>query len=87
MPIKVEKPSEEQIADMKRRPTWQKEASTFDWSYDEPETFLLIEGRVTISTPGGERVTCGPGDLVTCPAGMDCTWEVIEPVRKHYKMG
>ncbi|MFP3875020.1 MAG: cupin domain-containing protein, partial [Thiohalophilus sp.] len=24
------------------------------------------------------------GDLVTFPAGMSCTWEIREPVKKHY---
>ena len=87
MPITVVKPTAEQMADMQRRPVWEKEISTFDWYYDEPETFLLITGDVTISTPAGEWVTCGPGDLVTCPSGLECTWEVTAPVRKHYKMG
>ncbi|AGP40227.1 hypothetical protein SCE1572_40435 [Sorangium cellulosum So0157-2] len=27
------------------------------------------------------------GDLVTFPAGLNCTWEVRSPVRKHYRFG
>jgi hypothetical protein len=90
MPMKtitVVKPSPEQVADMKGRPTWEKEASSFDWFYDEPETALVLEGRVRVTGEDGRTVEFGPGDLVTFPAGLSCRWEVIEPVRKHYKMG
>jgi uncharacterized protein len=70
-----------------RWPIWTKEVSTFPWTYDEQETCYLLEGRVTVTPEGGEPVTVAAGDLVTFPAGMTCTWEVTEPVRKHYLFG
>ena len=85
--ITVIKPSPEQIADMASRPIWEKEASVFDWVYDEPETALVIEGKVRVTDEDGQICEFGPGDLVTFPAGLSCRWEVIEPIRKHYKMG
>ena len=85
--ITVVKPSPEQIADMTGRPIWEKEASSFDWSYDQPETALVIEGRVRVTGEDGQSCEFSAGDLVTFPAGLSCRWDVIEPIRKHYKMG
>jgi len=68
-------------------PIWTKEASTFPWHYDESETCYFLEGDVVVTPAGGEPVSMGVGDLVTFPAGMDCTWEVRSPVRKHYRFG
>ncbi len=87
MRITVARPSAAEIEEMTARPTWEKEASRFEWSYDEPETAYVLEGRVRVTTPDGQAVEFGAGDLVTFPAGLECTWEVIEPIRKHYKMG
>ena len=33
------------------------------------------------------KVRFGKGDLVTFPQGMECTWHVIKPIRKHYNFG
>lgn len=65
-------------------PIWTKEVSTFPWTYDSAETCYFITGKVTVTPSDGEPVTVGTGDLVTFPAGMSCSWQVIEPVRKHY---
>ena len=67
-------------------PIWTKEVSTFPWTYDSAETCYLIEGKVTVTPDGGEPVTVGKGSLVTFPAGLKCTWQVTEPVRKHYHL-
>jgi len=66
-------------------PIWSKEISTFPWSYDSSETCYFLEGDVVVTPDGGEPVHMGKGDLVTFPRGMSCTWEVREPVRKHYQ--
>jgi len=29
----------------------------------------------------------GRGDLITFPRGLSCTWEILEPVEKHYDFG
>jgi uncharacterized cupin superfamily protein len=87
MQIKVEKPSAEEIADMQTCPTWSKEVSEFDWQYDATETCLLLEGEVEVTTPEGDAVVFGAGDLVTFPRGLRCTWHVRQPVRKHYRFG
>ncbi len=86
--IHVEKPTPGRLDEMKVKswPIWEKEVSTFNWSYDETETCYLLAGRVKVQA-GGETVEFGAGDLVTFPKGLRCTWNILEPVRKHYRFG
>jgi len=66
-------------------PIWEKEASTFPWTYDMQETCYILEGEVTVTPENGEPITFKAGDLVTFEAGLSCTWEIHQPVRKHYQ--
>jgi uncharacterized cupin superfamily protein len=68
-------------------PIWSKEVSKFPWTYSDKETAFVLEGQVTVTPEGGEPVSFGKGDLVVFQAGMSCTWEVKQPLRKHYKFG
>lgn len=68
-------------------PTWSKEVSTFPWTYSDQEVAYVLEGEVVVTPKGGDPVKFGKGDLVTFPAGMACTWEVKQPLRKHYRFG
>ncbi|MEJ2564539.1 MAG: cupin domain-containing protein [Gammaproteobacteria bacterium] len=65
-------------------PIWTKGISTFPWIYDSGETCYLLEGEVIVTPVDGAPVHIAAGDLVTFPAGMSCTWEVRQAVRKHY---
>lgn len=67
-------------------PTWSKEVSVFPWEFDETEVAYILEGEVVVTPDGGQPVRFGKGDLVTFPAGMSCTWEVRQPLRKHYRI-
>jgi uncharacterized protein len=67
-------------------PTWQKEVSTFDWTFHEQEIAYILEGECVITPVGGAAVSFGKGDLVTFPAGMKASWEVKKPLHKHYKL-
>lgn len=87
MKITVEKPEATVVKMMRRCPTWSKEASVFDWQYDDSETCYLLAGDVRVVTNDGETVEFGTGDLVTFPAGLKCTWEIRTPVHKHYRFG
>jgi len=82
----VKKPSDSEAAACKAWPIWQCEPSKFDWVYTEKETCLVLEGKVTV-TDGKDSVSFGPGDLVVFPEELECTWNVQEPVRKHYNFG
>jgi uncharacterized cupin superfamily protein len=68
-------------------PIWEKEASTFDWFYEESETCCLLEGQVRVEPSEGNAVEFGAGDLVTFPEGMACVWRISRAVRKHYRFG
>jgi uncharacterized cupin superfamily protein len=66
-------------------PVWEKEPSTFPWTYDSSETCYFLAGDVVVTPEGGAPIPMGQGDLVTFPAGLSCTWEIRQPVRKHYR--
>ena len=90
MPILVASPCPESIIkelNIKDWPIWTCNPSSFDWTYDEKETCLLLEGQVTVTPKGEQPVKFSAGDLVTFPAGMDCRWEVHQAVRKYYRFG
>jgi uncharacterized protein len=67
-------------------PTWSKEISVFQWHFLEQEIAYILEGECIITPDGQAPVTFGRGDLVTFPAGMRCTWEVRQPLHKHYQL-
>lgn len=84
--IKVEKLNQNKIDEMRIKswPIWECEVSEFDWTYSEEEMCLFLEGQVTVKTDA-EEVQIQAGDFVTFPKGLSCVWQVIKPVRKHYK--
>ena len=67
-------------------PTWQKEVSTFDWTFHEQEIAYILEGECIITPIGGAPVTFGKGDLVTFAAGLKASWQVLKPLHKHYRL-
>jgi uncharacterized cupin superfamily protein len=86
MEIKVQKLGQEQLKQMGvfDWPVWKKEKLSFPWSYDCIEECYFLEGDVTVEPKGGNAVSFGKGDFVTFPKGMDCTWNIKSPVKKHY---
>ncbi|MBD2459980.1 cupin domain-containing protein [Oscillatoria sp. FACHB-1407] len=87
MTIQIERePTPERLAELgvKQWSIWTKEVSEFPWSYDAQETCYFLEGDVIVTPQGGEPVRMGKGDLVTFPSGMSCTWNILQPVKKHY---
>jgi uncharacterized cupin superfamily protein len=71
---------------VKKWPTWQKEVSVFPWHFPEQEIAYILDGECVITPEGGKPVTFGKGDLVTFPAGLKCSWEVKQPLHKHYHL-
>lgn len=87
--IQVEKnPSQSRLSALgiTKWPTWQKEVSVFPWTFPEQEIAYILEGECIITPQGGAPVSFGKGDLVTFPAGMVCSWEVKQPLHKHYQL-
>jgi len=77
--------SEEEIAKRGIRdwPVWTKEVSSFGYTYDGDEECLFLEGEVVIETVEGS-FPIGPGDFVVFKNGLECTWDIRKPVKKHY---
>jgi hypothetical protein len=44
----------------------------------------MIAGRIVITPDGGAPVTVQAGDAFVVEAEFRGTWEIIEPVRKHF---
>ncbi len=65
-------------------PIWEHDVATFPWAYDGDEVCYILEGEVVVTPEGGEPVTIKAGDLVTFPDGLSCTWDIRQPIRKHY---
>ena len=85
--IKIDKNPSQKTLDqlgISNWPIWEKEESSFPWTYDSAETCYVLEGDVIITPDGGESVQIGKGDLVTFPAGMSCTWEIRQAIKKHF---
>jgi uncharacterized protein len=89
MQITVEKsPAQNKLdkLNISKWPTWQKEVSTFDWTFHEQEIAYILEGECVITPIGGTAVNFGKGDLVTFPAGVKASWQVLKPLHKHYQL-
>jgi len=86
MKIEIKRPEQEEVKEkgITSWPIWEKEVSRFDWYYDSTEECYLLQGSVEVITEDGEKVRFGKGDFVTFPKGLSCTWDIKEPVRKHY---
>lgn len=87
MKPEIRKPTENEKQVAKAWPIWTKEASEFPWEYDEKETCLILDGKVTITSDAGEKFEFSAGDWVVFPEGLKCTWTISKDVRKHYKFG
>ena len=84
--IVISQPTSEQEATCKTWPIWQHEPSTFDWTYTDKETCLLLEGKVTVSDSAAS-VSFQAGDRVELPEGLVCVRTIHEAVVKHYTFG
>ena len=91
LPIMVEQhPSQQRLEQLgvAQWPVWSCEVSEFPWTYQEREVCYLLEGEVLVTPDDdGVPVEIGAGDLVVFPAGLSCRWQVLKPVRKHYRFG
>lgn len=79
-------PAKLEVLGVDQWPIWKKGISSFPWQYDQTETCYVVRGRFKVTPEGGETQEFGRGDLISFPAGMSCTWEVLEPVEKHYRL-
>jgi len=65
--------------------SWECEPSEFPWEYTSTEHAYFFEGKVMVTPKGEDPVEINAGDMVTFPQGMQCTWKVIDTIRKVYR--
>src|SRR5450830_891796 len=82
-------PSEEKLKQLgvSNWSIWEKEVSKFPLNFGAKETAYVLEGEIVVTPKGGEPVRIVPGDFVVFPEGLKTDWEVVKPLKKHYKHG
>jgi uncharacterized cupin superfamily protein len=82
-------PSEERLKelDVASWSIWEKEISKFAIDFDEKETAYVLEGEILVTPVVSEPVGIVRRHLVVFPKGLDSQWQVVRPLRKHYKLG
>ncbi len=50
----------------------------------EDEYFHVLSGRARLHGPQGSVTDIGPGEAAVIPGGFQGSFEVLEPVRKHF---
>jgi len=63
---------------------WETTPGTWHARYESWEFIHLIEGSAIITPEGGEPVQVGPGDAFVIEKDFVGTWEVTEPIVKHF---
>jgi uncharacterized cupin superfamily protein len=86
MEIEIRKPTDAEKEKAQGWPIWTCAPSSFDWSYSDRETCLILEGEVTVKAKGKDY-SFAAGDWVVFPKGLSCVWNVKKAVGKHYKFG
>ncbi|MFP4378749.1 MAG: cupin domain-containing protein [Spirochaetales bacterium] len=66
-------------------PRSERSVARFSWHYDATEVAYIEQGSARIETEDG-NIEIESGDLVTLPAGLDCTWVIRETLIKRYKI-
>lgn len=64
--------------------TWQATVGSYHATFSQYEFVHMIKGRIIITPDGGEPVEVGPGDAYVVEANFKGTWEILEPVVKHF---
>ncbi|AHF04964.1 hypothetical protein MARPU_14765 [Marichromatium purpuratum 984] len=77
-------PAKLEVMGVEHWPVWRREVATFPWHYRQEETCYIVRGRFRVTPEGGAPREYARGDLIRFPVGLNCTWEILEPVEKHY---
>jgi uncharacterized cupin superfamily protein len=56
----------------------------FPLTYAKTEVCYLLRGRAIVTPEGQAPIEFQRGDLITFPAGLQCTREILEDIEKHY---
>ena len=58
-----------------------------EWTLEERETALVLEGAATIEIEGGPTIEVKEGDLFSLPKGASTTWHLIKPFKEFWVLG
>lgn len=61
---------------------WECTAGSFQWTFFEEETVVILEGEVRVTSAGGEMRVLGPGDTAYFAEGTNALWEIDNYVKK-----
>ncbi len=77
-------PMKLEVMGIERWGIWRKQVAVFPWTNNQQETCYILRGRFTVTPDDGDPQEFKRGDLITFPAGMSCTWDILEDVEKYY---
>ena len=63
---------------------WEATQGSYHATYTAYEYVVLIAGRIIITPDGGTPVTVAAPDAFVVEKDFAGTWEIVEPVRKHF---
>lgn len=58
------------------------EPSEFRYRFVGDESWIVLQGKVTITLEDGEVITMETGDIISVKGGRNSTWVVHEPFKK-----
>ena len=64
--------------------TWKATPGVYHATYSAYEFVHIIAGRIIITADGCQPVEVGPGDAFVVEADFKGTWEIVDPVTKHF---
>ncbi len=63
---------------------WESKPGKWRCVFTENEFCQILSGVLIVTGDDGSKATYRAGDAFVSPAGFSGTWEVVEPVRKHF---
>ena len=84
MAILVRKATEQEAEDFQKLDQKTLSEGSYDWFYDEKTFCYFVVGAAKVDE-NGAMVSIQTGDLVTFPAGLNCTWHVEHPVKVYVR--
>ena len=63
---------------------WEATPGSYHATYTDYEFVHIIAGKLIITADGESPVELGAGEAFVVEPGFKGTWQIIEPIRKHF---
>jgi uncharacterized cupin superfamily protein len=63
---------------------WEAPPGSYHATYTDYEFVHIIAGKLIITADGESPVELGAGEAFVVEPGFKGTWQIIEPIRKHF---